>query len=205
MKSKKTYLLDAGHGGMVNGAYVTAPKKMYTFEDGYVIYEGVFNRLVTNEVAAILGMEGIDYRLVVTEQDDISLPERVIRANRWHDTLKNCVYISLHANAGGGHGFEIYTSIGQTDSDRLANEMFIAYKDSFPDMTARADLQDGDYDKEANFYVLRQTKCPAMLIESGFMDDRGDAEWMMSKEGVKEIAAAIVKGIKRIENYTYSY
>ena len=205
MKSKRKYVLDPGHGGMIKGEYVTAPKKMHTFSDGFVFHEGVFNRRVVSVLADMLALANIDYTVVVTEQKDISLTDRVIRANNIHNNHGDCVYISIHANAGGGKGFEVFTSKGQTESDRLATIMYNQFVDEFPDNTARHDNSDGDPDKEANFYVLRQTKCSAMLLECGFMDNRKEAEWMSSAEGVRDIAKAIFNGIKRIENYTYKY
>ena len=49
------------------------------------------------------------------------------------------------------------------------------HKRMFPDEKYRLDYSDGDVDKEANFYVLRKTKMPAVLLEMWFFDNYNDA------------------------------
>lgn len=49
--------------------------------------------------------------------------------------------------------------------------------------------------KTANFYVLRNTRCPACLVECGFMDNRKEAELMKSTNYRKECAKEICQGI----------
>jgi hypothetical protein len=72
-----------------------------------------------------------------------------------------------------------------------------AMAEEFPNKTARTDLTDGDKDKEANFYVLRKTSMPAILTESFFMDNRADAELMMSYAGTCKIVNAHLKTIEK--------
>ena len=43
---KYTWLIDAGHGGFMDGEYVTAPAKMYEHSPEEIFYEGVFNRQI---------------------------------------------------------------------------------------------------------------------------------------------------------------
>ena len=45
---------------------------------------------------------------------------------------------------------------------------------TFPNRRLRADLRDGDLDKDSNFYVLRKTKMPAVLTENFFMDNEDE-------------------------------
>ena len=68
---------------------------------------------------------------------------------------KNAVLISLHSNAGGGTGFEIWTSEGQTRSDGFAEIMGQTFIDSFLGSPFRPDKSDGDLDKESQFYILK--------------------------------------------------
>jgi N-acetylmuramoyl-L-alanine amidase len=197
--SKYTYLLDNGHGGMVDGQYTTAPKKMFDHGD-FVFYEGVFNRKVVKRIAEMLEEEGIKHKIIVPQEEDISLKERVRRANELHlNKEEPVIYISVHANAGGGVGMEIYTSPGQTKSDKVAECFFEAWDEIIPQQRQRVSTGDGDRDKEARFYVLTQTNCPAILTECGFMDNRKEALWMMSDEGIETLAKAHVEGIKLTE------
>lgn len=199
--SKYTYLIDAGHGGLSNGKYVTAPAKMHKFPDGLTIYEGVINRKIAQKVCDALEDKVINYKKVYDEVKDTELDHRVMIADLTHGRSKNCIYISIHSNAGGGTGNEIFTSPGQTKSDKVANYFCEVYEKRFPNVKLRKDYADGDADKEADFKVLRKTDCPAILIENLFFDNRQEAEYLLSEKGQNEIASAIVEAIELIERY----
>lgn len=209
---KYHWLLDNGHGGVVNGVYTTCPnydasnpstfKKMYVHPDGTKIYEGEFNRLVVNRIAKKLKNKGIDYTVLVPEKEDVSLKERVRRANSHYAIDRSCVFISIHGNAFNtkAHGLEVFTSVGQTKSDAIAERFINEAETMFPNKAIRVDLTDGDKDKEANFYVLRKTNCPAILTENFFFDNLEEAKFMLSEEGLEKIAQYHVNAIIQIEN-----
>lgn len=199
--SKFVYLIDNGHGGEIEGNYVTAPRKMFEFPDGYVIHEGIVNRRIARKLCDMLSVEGIEHNLITPEEKDISLSERVLRADRLHAENKRSVFISIHLNAGGGKGFEVYTSVGQTKSDKFAEFFYDSFQTHYKEkgIIGRKDLSDGDNDKEAQFYVLRKTDCPAILTENGFMDNRKEAEWLNSEDGTYTVAKAHFEAIKIIE------
>lgn len=192
-------LLDAGHGGIINGVYQTAGKRSPVWSDGSQLFEGEFNRWIANALAERLSAQGIPYVLISPEQRDVSLQTRVKRANSYSD--ESCIYVSIHSNAGGGRGFEVFTSEGTTLSDKIANYFALAFKEEFPDSPLRADLRDGDYDKDRNFYVLKNTKMPAVLTENFFMDNEKECrEILLTPEGRNKIVnfheMAIVNFIK---------
>ena len=56
-------------------------------------------------------------------------------------------------------------------------------------------MSDGDRDWEENFYVLAKSKCPAVLLENFFYDNREECAWMLQEETKRRIASAAVKGI----------
>lgn len=200
MKSNYLWVLDAGHGGVdKSGRYTTAPAKMFKFEDGLTIYEGVINRKVAFNVYKSLQSKGIDFALVYDDVEDTPLSGRVTLADNVYRKDKRAVYISIHSNAGGGSGFEIFTGMGQTKSDKVANVFCEVYKKHFPEFSFRQDRADGDADKEADFYVLRKTDCPALLVENLFFDNRRDAEFLASEEGIKRISDCIVACIEAVE------
>jgi len=192
------WLLDAGHGGMLNGRYVTAPRKMFKFPD-FVIYEGVINRAITNKVAEKLESLGIEYKIISDPIEDDSLALRVRAADNAYTSDKRVIFLSIHSNAGAGSGFEIFTSKGQTKSDKIANIFCEVYKKHFPDRKFRSDALDGDDDKEEDFYVLRKTDCPAVLVENLFFDNHAEAVYLMSEQGQTEIARCIVDCINECE------
>jgi len=197
--SNYKWLLDAGHGGVdKTGHYVTAPKKMHKFTDGLIIYEGVINRQICKKL--VQKLEGkYDYRRIHSEVDDLSLQVRVARADNEFTKDHRCIFLSIHSNAGGGKGFEIFTSKGQTKSDRIAQIFCEVYKKKFPEIKFRNDTVDGDDDKEAEFYVLRKTDCPALLVENLFFDDRIEAEYLMSEVGQNRIADCLFESIEATE------
>lgn len=197
-KTKYFWLLDPGHGGIKDGKYVTAPNKMYKFEDGLTIYEGEVNRQITNELIELLSAAKIPYAVIPDWVEDTPLDDRVEKANKLHAELGNCVYVSIHCNAGGGTGYEVYTSVGQTSSDAIADVFYKEFEKVFPDAKMRSDTVDGDFDKEAHFYVLKNTTCPAVLTENFFMDNRADAEILSSSKEVAKIARAHFEAIKKI-------
>ena len=59
----------------------------------------------------------------------------------------------------------------------------------------RTDYSDGDADKEAHLYVLKNTNCPAVLTENFFQDNKKDVDYMLSDEGFHAIVRLHVEGI----------
>ena len=84
-----TVLLDAGHGGMINGLYQTSGKRSPVWEDGSVLYEGEFNRAIKSRLMEMLQMDGINYVDINPQQVDLSLEDRVDYANVYRE---NSIY-----------------------------------------------------------------------------------------------------------------
>jgi N-acetylmuramoyl-L-alanine amidase len=208
--SKFLYILDPGHGGTdpKTGEYVTSGKRSPKFEDGSCFYEGVNNRDNINRLKKALDDANIDSVDIVDSYLDISLKERVRRANDLGKS-RPCVYISMHSDAHGmgdvwmpGQGISVYTSVGQTNSDFFANEVIQELEYNFEKTVKwRFDkASDGDKDKEAHFYVLKHTTMPAILIEAGFHTHKLEVVRMMSEEWKTSLIDAIVQGIKNWED-----
>lgn len=190
---KKTVILDNGHGKE------TAGKRSPKWADGTQLFEWEFNRDIVKRISQKCQASGIDCRILVPEEKDISLSERCRRANQIHnETNGNCFLISIHANAGGGTGFECYTSPGKTKADDYATIICKEFQDIFPKQKMRFDYADGDPDKESEFYILMHTKSPAILTENFFMDTEKDCRLIMSNEGREAIAEAHFMAIKTI-------
>lgn len=193
-------ILDNGHGGMIDGVYQTAGKRSPDWEFG-VLYEGAFNRWIINSLMERLDYLKIPYYHVSPELTDISLGVRVERANRIVEDNFYTYLFSLHANAGGGTGWEIFTSPGETRSDFLADVFISTIEESSSELSftkARYDTSDGDKDKEANFYLLRKTHCPAVLFECGFMDNKEDYKRLWDKSFRDSIVDDLVTAIENI-------
>ena len=95
------------------------------------------------------------------------------------------LFLSLHLNAGGGTGAEVYTT-NTSGAKQEAKKLIDTYCN-------RTGFKNRGH-KYAEFYVLRHTVAPAMLIEMAFVDTEADyKKW--NDLGVEIIANAIVEGI----------
>lgn len=192
----KIVILDNGHGGMIGGQYQTAGKRSPDWEQG-ILYEGAFNRWIVALVMQNLDRDQTPYYHISPELHDISLGTRVKRANELYIKNKNVYTLSIHANAGGGHGVEGFTSKGDTPSDPIAEE-FLKDLETSLDARMRFDYFDGDRDKEKDYYILRKTKGPALLLEMGFMDHKKDYKLLWSREYQVKLAKIISDTITRL-------
>ena len=170
-------LIDNGHGQNTQGK--RSP-------DGRFL-EYLFNRTIARQIVADLTDRGYDTELLVPEDDDIPLAERCSRANAIaaREGKDNVILISIHANAFGNgkewtspSGWSVYTSKGQTKADDLAEQLAKAAIKNLPQMKMRAEKSDGDLDYEENFYILRHTLCPAVLVENFFYDNPDDLRFL---------------------------
>ena len=193
--SKYLWLFDNGHGGIINGEYQTKGKRSPVWPDGEQLFEGEFNRAIVDRLCKMCDDEGIRYHNIVPEQQDTPLKERVKRANDIYKTDKSCIYVSIHANAGKGTGYEVFSSHGLTNSDKIAHVFHEQFRKEFDGIRMRGV-------KEAKYYVLRCTFMPAILTESFFMDTyTPDFLYLYSKVGRNRIAKAHFEAIKYIEKH----
>ena len=187
-------LIDPGHG-------IDTPGKRSP--DGKFL-EYLWNRQIADLLLDRLMIMGIDASLVVTETNDISLSTRVQRVNKMCSKVgaSNVILLSIHSNAAGdgskwmsAQGWSCYTSKGDTKSDLIAECLYDAFEAEFAERKIRKDMSDGDRDWEENFYILQKSKCPAVLLENFFYDNRDECSWLLKDETKERIADAIVKGI----------
>lgn len=189
-------ILDNGHGGLINNIYQTKGKQK-KWADGTHIYEGEFNRAIVRGIAEELVKLDIDFMILVPGEDDLGLLNRAKLANAQR---KRSLLISVHANAGGGKGVEIFTSPGETKSDKVATVFGEEYQKEFPTHHLRTDYaSDGDLDKEARFTILTKTAMPAILTENFFMDNYCECKGiLMTEKGRERIIRYHVEAIKRV-------
>jgi len=201
MTSKYTWLLDPGHGGMIDGEYQTAGKRSPKFEFGQY-FEGVGNREIVHKLMRACKEAGILAINIVETEEDMPLKERVERANILQRLHKNCIYVSIHSDAfhqEQANGYSVYTSPGETRSDQIAEIFIESMEKEFPEHNLRQDLSDGDKDKEAKFYVLKNTISPAILIENFFMTNKRECELLLNEAFQDQIVRCHMESIKRIE------
>ena len=187
-------LIDNGHGIQTKGK--RSP-------DGKLL-EYAYTREIARQVVTELKNKGYDAELLVPEEDDIPLSERVRRTNAHCQAFgkTNVILISIHVNAAGdgskwmnATGWSAYTCKGQTQSDKLAECLYQAAIKNFPSRRIRTDYSDNDPDWEENFYILRKSHCAAVLNENFFMDNKSDLEYLQSRAGKQAIVDTHVEGI----------
>ena len=187
-------LIDNGHGKNTPGKRSPDGK----------LREYKYTREIAKEIVDKLLSTGFDAQLLVPEEDDISLKERVKRVNKACSDLgkENVLLISIHVNAfkdgdewQSPRGWSCYTTKGNTLSDQLAIILYEEATSIFKGHRIRMEMSDEDPDIEENFYILKKTKCPAVLTENFFMDNKEDVNYMLSSEGRKAIINTHVKSV----------
>lgn len=191
----KVIILDNGHG--VNTPGKRSPDG--TFKEYKWCRE--FTKLLKYE----LEEWGYNVLLLVPEDEDISISNRIIRTNRICNEFgnNNCILVSVHNNAAGvgdkwynATGFEAYTSPGKTKSDKLAE--FLYQEIELENIKVRKDLSDNDSDKESDYFsIINKTYCPSVITENMFMDSKSDVEFLNSNEGINKLLKAHVCAIRR--------
>ena len=208
-ESNYLWIFDNGHGGIIDGVYQTAGKRSPVWPDGEILYEGEFNRSIVNRLMKLCTDAGIECVNLVDTQEDVSLSNRTEKANDIYRQQKDkdgkdCIYVSVHANGFGeeqANGWSVYTSEGETKSDKIATILAGKAAAEFPDEYMRKDTSDGDVDKEANFWVLRKTVMPAILSENFFMTNSSNChKYLLSEEGRDRIAKIHFEMIQEVES-----
>lgn len=194
-------IIDVGHGGIVNGRYTTFPKKMYSFNDGYTVYEGVINRAIGKVLIEMLEDHGYNYYdLTVNTDMDISLKERVYQANALGRDGK--YLLSIHSNAASktnsgtgskASGFEVFISRQASNTSKVIAEILAEeYKKAFKNQFKFRRIETANHD------ITTKTLMPAVLVENLFFDNRNEAEYLMSKEGQYNIARVLFKSVQKL-------
>ena len=194
--SKYCVFVDAGHGAInpqtnkyeciVGGKQFThkGTRQFHSQTDTY--FEGVGNRILAEKLIQKLKENGISYLKTYHEYLDYGLVQRASIANVHHRTKQKGFGESIHSNASRNHnasGWSVWTSPRQTESDRLADELYLRTRDSIEEpykVKMRSDKwSDGDWDWEAKFTILTRTIMPFILSENMFFDYLKDALLLM--------------------------
>jgi N-acetylmuramoyl-L-alanine amidase len=195
-------LVDNGHGYNTPGK--RSPYSSHGVEPEIPFFEYKWNREIAKPIVEQLVAKGYDAELLVPEDYDTSLRERAKRVNAICNKMgiSNVMLISIHANAAGNgkewktaKGWCAFTSKGTTKSDTIAEYLYTEAEKNFKGRQIRKDMSDGDRDWEANFTVLAETKCPAVLTENFFYDNPDDTRYILSQEGRDAVIKTHVDGI----------
>lgn len=169
--------LDAGHGGKDEGTLSGD------------IYEKDITLAVVKYMNELLEDEGIHVILTRNSDTYMKLKKRTDMANNAGVDL----FVSIHCNYyeydSQIRGFECYYREGEYDS--------MEYAESIVDYLEQTGVYAMRGLREEDFFVLRNTISPAVLIELGYLSNQDERKKLADKEYQKQIAEDIVSGIIR--------
>lgn len=182
-------MIDPGHAGRNTDPGAVNPNSGLQEADVALI--------VSEQIGDFLLAAGSEAYLTRTSWEQPETDDLSYRSNL-SNSIGADVFVSVHCNSAANSeaaGFEIWTSPGETEGDRLATCIYKQISAEFPDRYGRTDYSDGDPDKESRFYVLTQTDAPACLIEMGFISNDEEAALLNDPAWQRRMAAAIARGI----------
>ena len=178
IKRNKFYvIIDPGHGGPDPGAIGIGG-----IRESDVVLD------VSKTVKKLLNQKGVKVMLTRGKEVDLDLPPRVSLANRTDADI----FVSIHANASRGkrkdiNGLETFYYRGWRGRllAKRIQKQILRVSPGSPDRGV----------KQGRFYVIKNTRMPAVLVEIGFLTGRLDARRLEKNTHRKKIAYAIAKGI----------
>src|SRR3954454_665159 len=198
----QTIVLDPGHGGYDKGQV-----SRYGAEKDFALD-------TARKLRPLLQAKGL--RVIMTREGDYFVPLEV-RA-KIANSARNSIFVSIHFNGSGDDpnatGFEIFSftprGAPSTSDSAISSSAYNMQPGSAVDAQSTALSaciyhsllgHIPEYDrgiKRARFAVLRLTNVPAVLIEGGFLTERGESKLISNKDWREKLAGAIGIGI---ENY----
>ena len=176
-QNKFLVVIDPGHGGPDPGAIGIGG-----IRETDVVLE------VSKIVKDLLSEKGVKVVLTRKNEVDLDLPPRVSFANNTDADI----FVSIHANASRGkrrdiNGLETFYYRGWRGRllAKRIQQQILRVSPGSPDRGV----------KLGRFYVIKNTKMPAVLVEVGFLTGRLDARRLEKTTHRKRLAYAISKGI----------
>ncbi|WP_244905509.1 N-acetylmuramoyl-L-alanine amidase family protein [Paenibacillus physcomitrellae] len=187
---KPVILIDAGHGGIDGGT-----------SHGDILEKNI-NLEIGQRLYMLLRSEG--YRAILNRNGDYALSDE----NRWHgsrsrhmrdltqrermsEDVKTSIVVSLHVN---------------WSKNKTRKGPIVLHQDEGRSALLAACLQEplndlyhSSWKSEVGepFYLLNHTEVPAVIVETGFISNEEDRNFLNSSQGQTKVAQAIVAGIAR--------
>lgn len=184
----KIIVVDAGHGGIDPGANRPG------------VLEKDINLAIALHLKDSLNQYGA--KVLLSRQSDVDLSSECDNESvksRYHRDLMARVemveesdadlFISIHANAvqnANRHGAEVFYYNKSEEGKELAKSI----QNELCGVTKINRIA-----KNADFFVLRHNKIPAVLIEVGYITNINELQLLQTPEYQRKLAEAIVKGV----------
>ena len=183
LKNRTCFIIDAGHGGVDGGALSCTG-----IEESNINLE-IALRL--NDLMHLLGMNTQMIRTedisIHTKSDSIAaikvsdLKERVKIANQ----TPNAILISIHQNYYADSRYRGSQVFYNNQGPDLAQKMQNAFVQTLnPGSKRKAKKADG-------IYLMQNTKCPAVLIECGFLSNPSEENLLRTPDYQKKLCCVI--------------
>lgn len=177
LHSKKIIVIDAGHGGDDNGAMLNG------------LQEKTIVETIAKKIKAQNKNENLDIVLLREGDHSMELSERVSIIN----TLNPNLVISLHINASkdlNKNGVDAYISSNKVFYDQSKENAEVIIEKIGTEFLVKGTV------KETPFYILKNSNCPALTLEVGYLSNQNDRNYISSEKGQDEIAAKILEAVK---------
>ena len=179
LEEKKIIVIDAGHGGKDLGA------DMYGFQE----------KLITETISKKIKELNKDSNLQIVLLRDgdhfMELSERVSIINN----LKPDLVVSLHVSSTLGDWkrdqVDAYIS---SKNEKFKQESTESAEKLLSNISNKS-LIKGKV-KEAPFYIMKNSECPSVLLELGYLTNEKNRDYMTSEDGQNEIALNILEAVK---------
>ena len=175
--AKKLVFLGVGHGGKDPGAVANGME------------EADINLTMALACRDELVRHGVEVKMSRISDEDDPLTEEIAECNAYNPDLA----IDIHTNAGGGDGFEVYHTIyggtGKTLAENIEAEVIKSGQNS-RGVKTRENSSGKDY-----YGFIRQTSCPAVICEIGFIDNKNDLKDFDEQDEQAKFGKAYAHGI----------
>lgn len=181
-EAASTIILDVGHGGTDLGARAHGP---YCEEKKLCLQTARLVKKYLNQLG---------YHVVMTRETDafVSLHRRVEIATQASGDL----FVSVHFNSTRNpiaQGIEVFFHDNREDRTRSSSSRKLA--DAVLGKVIRRTSAVSRGVKKGNFYVIRETSMPAILVEGGFISNPDERSLLRTREYQEQIARGIADGV----------
>lgn len=179
---KFTVIIDAGHGGLDLGAT----------QNG--ISEKEIVASIAQKIQVLNNNPNIEILLTRNSDEDLSLQERVEFIN----AMKPNLVISLHTDSTKNldtNGLEVYISEKSSEylaSKEFANQFSTSISNKTPYIISTL--------KKANFFILKKSEVPSMLIELGYLSNEKDKMFLIEKSNQIKMAQHILDFVSNLKS-----
>ena len=140
---------------------------------------------------------GVSVKMSRDKDENDSISEEIKECNAYGPDLA----VDIHNNAGGGDGGEVFYSHlggkGKILAENILAEIVKVGQNS-RGIKTRVNSQGKDY-----YGFIRQTSCPAVIVECAFIDNASDLKILSSEAQRKDMGIAIAKGILKTLGVAY--